>query len=648
MTDWFSEMTGPEAAGPREKLSREMEHRGSFGSREIPAPTWNLAGGFRAGLADDPQTKMRQYARARFPGEANPERRYGIMGGEIVYRGDDGNFYRETGGIRSLPEAIAGGSLPAIGATAGGIYGGAAGAGLGGTIGESARKVLAGLLMDEPQTIEGNLLDIGTEGALSYGGWKLGDLAGRWRDAARARDITPAAEAEAQRVRGLSDRYLGKPEWVTPGEAGDIASLQRQQTMLNNSAGTPGDIMREYNRKRAEAVAQGVEGFIGPSQNPAVTGRQVSEAAKDEIKGAIEARTRAVTPAYTAARQSGAPVAGTDVLVQELERELQTAKGPVRASLAQARRLFYMPKPGKPGEMVLDDSVEGMHQAKIALDAMLEKQGDRAVDKTTKRLLQGTKTRLVDLLAQASPDYEAGRATFQAMSPPIEEMQKGILGVLQDTSPQGWVKLSKTIFSPQNANPADIATVRRMVERKDPGLWREFIKGYWRQTWELTRQDTLNAGGLWRTKMFGTPAAQNVWRAALGADDFKSLQGLMDVLQATSRVAKGQSGTHFFGVERGAQEVRAAPLLSGVRDVTRLDPLRMMIGRATDRLDETVAKIITSPEAMAQIRQLRGLSPASQKALDITGLALVRAGAGAVESTLEPPPPNQPPPPPGP
>lgn len=640
LEDIVSDVAPPETRS--EKLSREMEH--GYGARNLPpvAPSYNLRGGMAAGMADDLKTRIRAYARARFPKEDNPERRYGVMSGEIVYRDDDGNWYREGSGIQGLPEAVSRGALPAIGATAGGLLGGALGAGLGGAAGEGIRKNIAGWAMDEPQTMGGWSGDVATEGLLSGGGWKLGELLGQWRNAARARDITPAAEAQAGRMRGLAEQYLGDERWLTPGEAGDIASLQRQQTMLGMSADTPGDLMRRYNQERAAAVSNGVERFIGQTPNAAVAGRAVKDSAQEVLSKASSDMTKTADPYYTAARQTGAKVTGTEEIVADIDRELINAKQPIRASLQRVRNMFFINRPGgKAGEKVLDDSVDGLYQAKTAMDAMLEKNAKVAVDRNTRRLITGYKKRLMALLEEQSPDIKKGADVYRTMGPEVEEMRNGILGILAEVKPKGWSDISTTIFNPAKASPDDVRLLRSIVRRKNPRLWDNFVRSYWRETWELTPDKTLSAGARWRDQMFSTPRARQIWQAALGKDDFKTFSDFMDVLEATGRVSGGQSITHFAGEEARRQELRAAPLLSAARDVGRLDPLKLIIARARDRLDESVAKLITSPDAMRNLRQLRALPKSSERALEITAMALVRAGVGVAEDMLAPTPRDQ-------
>ena len=53
---------------------------------------------FLSGFVDNPRSKLSLYAKARFPDmpKAEREKRYGIVNGEIVFKGDDGYLHPET------------------------------------------------------------------------------------------------------------------------------------------------------------------------------------------------------------------------------------------------------------------------------------------------------------------------------------------------------------------------------------------------------------------------------------------------------------------------------------------------------------------------------------------------------------------------
>jgi len=123
---------------------------------------------FKAGLVEDPATKLRVAAETMYPGDPKATDRVGMVGGRMVTVNDAGELeyvadkWGEFGAnlAANIPEIVAGtagalSGMPVIGSTLGVM--GARG----------LKRGVAGLAFDEPQTITGNLKSVGREGAIN-------------------------------------------------------------------------------------------------------------------------------------------------------------------------------------------------------------------------------------------------------------------------------------------------------------------------------------------------------------------------------------------------------------------------------------------------------------------------------------------------
>ena len=151
----------------------------------------------------------------------------------------------------------------------------------------------------------------------------------------------------------------------------------------------------------------------------------------------------------------------------------------------------------------------------------------------------------------------------------------------------------------------------------------------------------MNMAGDWRKRVFGSERQQKIMQLAMGPQRYSAFTDLMEVLEATGRVPKGQSMTQP-AMEAAKQEsFDAAPVASltkgfgigGLRD--------WWIANKTDAWRTSLAKVITNKDAvdtLSQLRKLRSLNPKSEKAIEVVSLALTQAGVMGGGKVLSTPP----------
>ena len=219
-----------------------------------PAPSMPITRQIAAGTIADPAERNKYYARQRFPNDPKAAERYGYIGGDPVYVGDDGNVYREDEGVATW---AGGNALPIIGGTVGGIMGATVGAGpMGAALGAEAGTAytkLAANALGEDQTAGGNLWDIAVEGFLNGLGWGVGEAIGRGTAERKvAKDIGKFSKTKTVQLQQLAREKFGID--LTPAEASNLGSLIHEQTRLGMGMDEAGDLVKSFLQRRAQTI----------------------------------------------------------------------------------------------------------------------------------------------------------------------------------------------------------------------------------------------------------------------------------------------------------------------------------------------------------------------------------------------------------
>ena len=625
------------------------------GPRVLDSPDpIGVSDAFTAGTMKNPRSRAKFLAGKRFPNLPTDEaiNRYGQIGDDIVYVGDDGHIYREFSGVGpKLSRAFGSGVLPLAGSIAGGVAGAPGGpatsgygAALGGAAGEAANRIIAGTAGDE-RTSTQVATDIGVEALLNAVGWKVGDAFGKKIiDRRVKRDINLFDREKAVELQHIAKTQFGID--LTPAEASNLGSLISQQTRLGMGLDEAGDVVRQFYEARAAQVGKSVDEFIG-STPPAT---QVGAAAQDVGKGAISAakksRQQAAAPLYENVVNNPENLVPERDFMQFLEDDY-------------VRGVF---------EKVHADPLYGVmdypSQALPSIDAAKKFMDDeidaayRAGKKNAANIMKQRRNAMVDLADKHFPSYRNAREVFAAKSPQVTELEKGIEGVLAGLKDGNLKNAARKLLSPGEIAPGDVARARaQFIKQGKAQEWDDVVNQYLRDTWETraTKEtqagNLLNAGGKWRQIVFGTDRAKANMKEAMGPERFRDFEKFMEVLQAQSRVPKVQSMTEPAMQEARREAVEAAPLRSMAK-IDIADPLgsfnlrEWWIDAAVSDWRTKIAKIVTSPESIKELeklRTLRGLKPGSQNAINIVSAAVIKSGAYRLgrELTDEPlPPPN--------
>jgi hypothetical protein len=596
---------------------------------------------FRAGVQTDKKAAIKEFAKAR----GIPESRYRIVGNDIVYEADDGKFYAEVPGILKAPKTSLAYVAPDIAeaipslvtgiASAPMMLGGPAGAagsvaltGGAASLANVGRQKVAGLIsgedrpLDVGQVATSGLLDAATQ--LIPGGRVISANA---RTAADIGRLDPAAVAELQRIaqaRGIQ---------LTPAELTNLPSLKSQQKVLGNIPESSDVLGKFYEKRFQEQVQPAVDEFLGSISrvsDPMTAGFRGQTALKDQLEALKKRRETLTDPYYQAAFDVAQPV-DVKPIVSRIDSMLEIAKGEEKKELQRIKDLMFREVTVKDAEgkevtqKVLDDRLRALQRAKFAIDSTLESDAVKTMDKVIQGEITAIKNDLVSAMGANNPKYLEANEAFATFSDPINRFMEKRPGLsLTNISPDNLNQFASRVF--EGASPQTVRYVKQQVEATNPNAWQDVTRAWLQQKWEKasgvtpgSREIPVDAGATWRNLLLGNEKDKRVLQAALSKEQYTALTDLTSVLEAAGRVKKIGSDTAFnqkvlkdMGDQAGGLIQTAGKLAGGIR----LDaPLKFIADWASERQfsknAESIAGIITSPDGINKLRQLRKLSPTS-------------------------------------
>lgn len=593
----------------------------------------------KANLVDDPGTKLKIYAKARFPklDEKDAVSRYGIVDGHVVYVGEDGKVYREdppgfTGWLKdNLAAGTVSNTLPIAGGIAGAIAGAPAGPpGMvaGGAAGAAAGKGLnlsiANLAFDEPQTVTGNLKSMAGEAAWTAGGNVVGSLFGKFLGRNLARDI---GKMNPQEIADLQAKAAALGVELDPAQLTNLPSLKAKKDVLA-SMPTSRDIIAQGATKQAGQARQAVDRFLkGLSAEEGLdeAGTAARKAAGDVIEMATKERAAKAAPLYKMAFERFEQLGG---IPEELLPRAQSLMG--RPAMKEAgKKAVTLAK--NEGVDLADpkNSLLGMHYMKLALDDMIEGAGQQGFGGTYKRGLVGIKNQLLGIMDDLSPDYAEARKVFAHYSPNVTAVKEGTIAKLADLGDENVFKAAQMVFG-GNVSPNTVAQTKALFERagaKD--TWQQMTKAYLQDTFEQAGKQFKTTGGAleqapnWQVAMTGSPRQYRILEKALEPGQFQAFKDMMDVFEAMGRTRGAGAGSQTMTRQEGAKLLReesGAGLMGRVAQAASPQNIGSKIGewlqevRVGDHA-ENLAKIMTSPDGIKKLKELKRLSPNDQRFL---------------------------------
>ena len=548
--DPFAEMTSPTGAG---QIPRVVESGTARAARPVDVAM--------ASIIQDPNARIRFYSERM----GIPVERFGVYGGDIVYRTDTGTLQKVAPGfVREVAKGL-GPSFPAAGSALGTLLGspygppGMVGGGIAGaTAGQTGREYLAmGMAGQRPSPLRISQEAL-FEAAGAAGGWFVGkgltraaarDAANMFSEATKKVGTT-AVKALQETVDAVNKKY-GTSISLTPAELTGDANLIAVQKALSGSPIT-GETMAQFAQQRGmqigSAMEQALRGIAPSAPSREIAGGALSEAAEQSMINLKRARSRAGSPAYRRAFEEGKQVSISefDALLQQkakafprLSTKLNRVRGFYTTPVTDAKKRVI-------GREVRDDiDLEFIqNNVKESLDDMIGEAQRAGRDKEARQLqeLQGT---LLLSLDKQVPSFAAVRKTWGDLSRPIEAAEGGVLPILANKNIRDFEYMGSRFFN--SASPSAIKQARENILSVEGGkdIWDAFTRGSIEGIWEQASKTRL--GEIPRPDLSAAMAPARFWinfgqgegykrlKSALDPDQMEAMDNLLKVMEAASR-----------------------------------------------------------------------------------------------------------------
>lgn len=604
---------------------------------------------FMGGIPTDKQSAIKYFAQKR----GIPTNRYRVIDGNIAYQADDGKYYKEivtpleTAGyyapdvLEAVPEVATGivtspsspaVAIPATAAVAGGAN----------YLRQKIGEQLTGTPVDPLQVG----LSAGTAGIAEAVPFGIKAL----RERKTVRDI---GQLDAFAIKDLQAKAKTYGVDLTPAEVTQLNSLMAQQKVLGNIPASSKKMQQFYEVREGEQIQPAVEKFLadisGVSEQTQAgkLGLDALNARKAQLE---EARELATEPLYRASFAEAQPVDVTNI-VKNIDEKLKTAKGEQAGFLTKTKSLLYKEPPviDANGNVlrqgVLDDRLDALQNAKFQMDKMFKDEAFTSLDKKIQAQLTDIQQNLVRTMGKNNPKYLEANTAFAEASKPLEEFTTRKTGTsLTQISPDNLNQFATRVFS--GNDPQTIRYVKQQIEATDPEAWKAVTRAYMQDVWEKALTPSkgqkgvkLDTGAEWQNLLLGGRKQQDALRAALGDDAFMALRDLSAVLKSAGSVKKLGSDTAFNQqiMKEMASEAENDPTGILARVVgTGISPQdwgkrinEWATERAFAKNADKLADIITSPQGMQQLKELRKMSPTSAKTW--AGMSQLLTNYGLIE-----------------
>lgn len=636
--------SAPAPTSYSEELLRGPQDRsGMAGSVFIQSDPKRSAGygaALGAGFIDDPKVKAAYFAAKRFPNlpPAEALSRYGVgSDGKVFYQADDGSLVYEVPEEWSLGGAakkVLGGVGDAVASAPGAITGivtapliatGPAGAaaslgltGAAGAAGEGVRQGIGNMIAGDPISVS----DMAKTGAIDAATQGLG---GAWMKSAEryaARDIKKLDPAG---VANLKNKATAAGVDLTPAQLTNLPSLRNQQRLLSGMDASA-DTMEKFYQRQAGQVNSEMGRFLrnmSAQDSSELAGQAGRKAAQDAIITLKRERAAVARPLYEetwAQTQIGDP--------SQLPQVKDLLSRVPANIINDARALAKIE-----GDEIGDprQSFKGLHYIKVAIGDALKTGPQTGMVGMKKGALTKLEQEFVSEMDKLSardisgaPLYRKAREVYAHLSPQVDEAGEGLTGVIAKLKDTNAKAAASKLLGP-DAGPLAMSQAKKLIQKQDPDAWQALKRAYLEDVWQTSSKQFASSnpaavGAKYAAALRGDQKQWEILSEALEPAEKRALSDLLDVLEATGRGLRGNSET----VEKGVSRANMAREAGGVLDTAAAvadTPGKFVQGELREWLREVrlgnhaakVADIITSPDGMRKLAQLRKLSPNDQR-----------------------------------
>ena len=602
-----------------------------------------LMDSFTSGTIKHMDDKISFLASKRFPNDPNAAEKYRVNpAGEIVYEEQDGTWTLENEsdepfmGLqlgdagRGIAKFLGRSGAEMAGSIAGGIAGGVSGAGAGGVgalpgsvigsatgaaAGDGYRRAYAAAQGypdrgGEEEAIQ-SLAKIAAIDAV--GGGVMGAAGKAVNKVKLNRDwksydstATDELQAKAQEV-GIE---------LTGAQATGLRSLINSEQSIGMGQDELADEIYKFLNKQSEQVEGAVEKFIGKTDRSEIAGRNIRDVNQGMIDDQKAARTAATKPLYNQSVKEEAVV--PEELVAKMMEDQVIREAFDTASTDPLWRVMDH----------ADNSMTKLQAVKKILNNRIGK-AKNAGENEKVGALMSRKEQVQRTLNNASPGYKAADKQFAEESTVLKKLEDGTTGQLAKTKDTALAGLATQRLN--KASSYQIAEMRKEFklmgkEKEWDGVVNTYLRDKWEHVKDTVSGSNLNNGAKFKQAMLGSKAQRKAARELLGPEKFKGFSNLMDVLEATGRVHRGQSMTNAAGKADIAAKREAAPVKSAIKDAMNLNWFDWWIDANVETQKKIMLDIMTSPNSIKQLEELGKIRPLTAKQitrLNVRGSAML-------------------------
>ena len=570
-----------------------------------------------------------------------PRESFGVRQGEIVYTRPDGVIQPVEAGFSRQALSGVGETIPAItgigGAVVGaplGVAGMLAGGATGAAGGQALREGIAGMVVKKPLDLQAGKR-IALAGAIDLGAGMAGALIGKGVSRALATEAANTLRREVGRVgmdtatalkntlNEINTKY-GTSITLTPAEITGAAGLRAQQMALGAEPRTA-EKMSGFYAGRGEELGKAAKGFmeeISPVADKDVAGEQLVKVAGEAMALTRAERTAAGKPAYDLAFQrpvldEAGEIVGYEPRLVNLSvfdsqlNQLVADYAPLKRQLTKIKDI-YKNKTNQPLEFVQDNIKESLDD----IISSLQRAGKGKASQKAVKLQQV----LLDELDKQVPEYAAARATWGDLSGEVTAQAGGSLPRIAKKTEKDFYDAGR-MFLTQDS-PASVRRAKEQILKVEGGQekWNAAIRGGLESIWENSSRQYKSSVG--RPEMMEAGAAIDFWaqlkgnkkqlarmQAALSPDQFRALNNLLNVFEATGKAFNYNSTTAAQLLGREALD-KAGATGTAIKYVTA--PYRIF-GATSDAIGEGIkgrnidalADVITRTDSVEELMKIQ-------------------------------------------
>ena len=225
-------------------------------------------------------------------------------------------------------------------------------------------------------------------------------------------------------------------------------------------------------------------------------------------------------------------------------------------------------------------------------------------------------------------------------------MREGAAGKIAELPDAQLRTVASRLFDKNKISPRSAAEARTLLQNTDPDAWQSIKRSFLEDAWLRAGQETLgsqgapvNRGAKFRKQLLGDPRQLAVLQKVLEPAEMRGLNELSRVLEASGRVKPIGSDTAWnqeaLKVMRRDSRGVLSRVLGGINPNVLKDVSEYMDQRGFEKEAGRLVDVITSPDGLEMLQELKRLSPNQEFRRALIGYA---AGLGAArEAEIETP-----------